>query len=168
MAFFAQLETEQKGSKMKYNLERINIAIFNTLYELLYGDAQHSAKSLEGAISSFFIDAADWTRARLAAGQFPEGSCYPLRADIDSLYTMCKAIDEAIQRDSSCRGSHRGLIRKIIELSEEYMAKFRDSRNVGTYNGNVSHIRELDIHSDWGRWMLALRVTFIKPEKVST
>ncbi len=152
---------------MQYDINQINKAIVETLAELLYGQSQTSAKSAEGAIAIFFMQAADWTAEKAAKEQLSEGFVYPWRADMDSIGEMCNSIAATIRNYSSCRGGHRRLIQKIVELSEELMAKFRQERDAGTYRHNAGYIRELDGSNDWGKWMLALRAEFIK-EPTST
>lgn len=149
---------------MQYDINQINKAIVETLAELLYGESQTSAKSVEAAIAIFFMQAADWTAEKSTKGQLPEGFVYPWRADMESVKVMCSTIAATIRNDSSCRGGHRKLIRKIIELSAELMTKFRQERDAGTYRRNVGYIQGLTEMNDWGRWMIALRAEFIKTD----
>ena len=150
---------------MKYDINHINSAIIRVLGELSYYRTPNSAKELEGIIGHFFFIAADW-RDDKPTRDFPQGYCYPWRTDVNSLTKMCTAIKECIQMSGSSGYCQLLLIRKIVELSEELMAKFRQERDAGTYRRNVGYICELDDKSDWGRWMIVLRTTFIKPEKI--
>lgn len=167
MTLFAQLETEQIGSQMQYDINHINSAIIRVLGELSYGVAPKSAKDLEGIISHFFFISTNWRDGK-PKRDFPQGYCYPWRADIDSLKKMCGAIKECILMSSSDGYCQILLISRIIEVSEELMAKFRQYCDGGIYFYNPAHVRELDDKSDWGRWMLALKATFIESKKFST
>ncbi len=152
---------------MLYDINHINKAIIRVLGELSYERAPDSAKELEGIIGHFFFVAADW-RDDKPTRDFPQGYCYPRRADLASLKKMCGAIKECIQMSSSDGYCQILLVRRIVEISEELMAKFRQQRDAGEYRRNPAYICELDEASDWGRVMLALKATFIESKKVST
>lgn len=142
----------------RYEVDR---AIVETLGRLLTDDSQRSAKQLQAAIGSFFFLAAGGGSCTEPEHK-PKGYCYPYRSSLDSLRQMCQAIKDQIVHD---RRDERGdgqleLIRKIRELSETYMANFRQQRDAGTYGGNTGYICDLTPVNDWGRQMIALDEVF--------
>lgn len=150
-----------KEGTVKYEVHHVNAALVRAMSDLMGGDAKFSAKSLEGTIAIFFFDAADWHAKQEAGEPLPDDFVNPWRADLESLVRMC----EAIMRDCGRTGGRWQLIRKMRELSEQYMAEFRTARDEGMYNRNSGYIRDLDADSDWGRWMLALKEASASPEE---
>lgn len=144
---------------MHFEVNNINHAIIDTLADLLTGDAQRTAKQLQGSIGSFFFLAAGGC-GNAGPEHKPEGYCRPYGADLDSLKRMCQAIKEQINHNSSYQRSQLKLIRKMRELSETYMANFRQQRDSGSYPSNTGYICDLSPDNDWGRQMIALDEVF--------